>query len=445
MPEPLFDGATFDTDVEETRKFYCYRGTDQPKPGLFQGFTDIDRETVLNDDDGTLTGLTSKGAWVETISVNKEPFFDAPIETPECASDLPLNAATDAKCAPNTAKTSPYEYVTTSIYPECALDVPDSDAPLRKCEPYVWGSNCTTSDPSQVNSCVGVRMSRQLLLDKDDPFGNRQLKRMMGQNTFQRSALTANHGIYYIDTTVSAATQQNDGAKSINTFVGGQKYDLFFLYAKKTTQQIYEMYVGKGKPKDYGATSVKFGYMNIDTAKYRFGAAKPPGGSTAGELPKGWESLYDPDSGYLTLSIDMSSLADGFELPKPTDAPLGEALCQPKTICAWDTRAGTCNCTIKDPKNPNYKACNEKNEQNQDAICSWSVKELDCPLKGCPALQIAFEDYTPDDAADHHRPPAGLFSDSEEKQAWAVPLAPVSEGLSGKQCNYTTAPAVCAP
>jgi hypothetical protein len=239
VTEPLFavdkDGnPTFDTDVEAVKKQYCYRGTDQPKPGLFQGFTDIDRETVLNDDDGTLTGLTSKGVLPETISVNKEAFFDAPIETPECASDLPLNATKDAKCAPNTAKTSPYEYVTTAIFPECALDVPDSDAPLRKCEPYTWGSACTTSDPSQVNSCVGVNIYRQLLLDSESQSRSQQLKRMMGQNTFQRSALTANNGTYYIDTTVSAATQMAQGAKSINAFVGGQNYDLFFLYAKAT-------------------------------------------------------------------------------------------------------------------------------------------------------------------------------------------------------------------
>ncbi|MFN8603017.1 MAG: hypothetical protein U0842_21325 [Candidatus Binatia bacterium] len=451
VTEPLFKDDTFDTDVKEVKNLYCYRGTDQPKPGLFQGFTDIDRETVLNDDDGTLTGLVSKGNWVETISVNKEPFFDAPVETLECASDLPLNKAADAKCAPATAKTSPYEYVTTAIYPECALAVPDSDAPLRKCDPYVWGSNCTTSDPSQVNSCVGVNMYRQLLLDEDDPFGNRQLKRMMGQNTFQRSGLTANHGVYYIDTTVSAATQEAQGAKSINTFVGGQKYDLFFLYAKKTTQQTYEMYVGPGKSRDYGTTNVKFGYMNIDTAKYRFGAATPPGGKSAGDLPKGWESLYDPESGYLTMTIDMDSLKDDFDLKKPVDAndpkspTLGETLCKPKTMCRWDQGAGACQCAIDDPKDPRYKACQEKNADNQDAICSWSVKELDCPAKGCPALQIAFENYTPDDAPDHHRPPADDFSNSEVKKDWEVPLDPVAEGLSGKQCRYTSVPVACAP
>lgn len=73
------------------------------------------------------------------------------------------------------------------------------------------------------------------------------------------------------------------------------------------------------------------------------------------------------------------------------------------------------------------------------------MKELDCPAKGCPALQIAFENYTPDDAPDHHRPPADDFSNSEVKKDWEVPLDPVAEGLSGKQCRYTSVPVACAP
>jgi len=90
-------------------------------------------------------------------------------------------------------------------------------------------------------------------------------------------------------------------------------------------------------------------------------------------------------------------------------------------------------------------ACNEKNAANEDAICSWSVKELDCPAKGCPALQIAFEDYTPDDAPDHHRPPTADFSEPDIKKDWEVALNPVGADLSGKQCNYTKVPVVCAP
>jgi hypothetical protein len=99
----------------------------------------------------------------ETISVNKESFFNAPVCTTECASDLALNKTTDAKLPPNTADTSPYEYVTTALYPECALSVPESDAPLRLCDDKNWGSACTTSDPTQVNSCFGVPLYRQWL------------------------------------------------------------------------------------------------------------------------------------------------------------------------------------------------------------------------------------------------------------------------------------------
>ena len=57
---------------------------------------------------------------------------------------------------------------------------------------------------------------------------------MMGQNTFQRSGLTVNHGVYYVDTTVSKNTQTNAGAESVNTFVAGGVYDLFFFTPSRT-------------------------------------------------------------------------------------------------------------------------------------------------------------------------------------------------------------------
>src|SRR5262249_47616434 len=143
----------------------------------------------------------------------------------------------------------------------------------RFCADNNWGSACTTSDPAQVTtSCVGVPLFRQLLTSTEDA-GLDQQKRMMGQNTFQRSGLTVNHGKYYIDTTVSKAAQTKQRAVSVNVFVGGQKYDLFFLYAKKSTAQTYTMYVGTGKPMNWGDTHVSFGYMDIATAKYTFGAA----------------------------------------------------------------------------------------------------------------------------------------------------------------------------
>lgn len=452
VTEPLFIDGTFDTNVTALKQQYCYWAP-TAQPGTFTGFTDIDRETVLNDDDGSLTGLTStvknpiplptptpstppKG---ETLSVNKESFFNAPICTYECASDVPSNPTKDAKLPPNTANTSPYEYVTASIYPECALDVPNSKAVVRFCADQNWGSGCTTSDPTQPNSCVGIPIYRQLLTDGETA-GLKQQKRMMGQDTFQRSGLTVNHGSYYIDTTVS---KEKQGAKSPNVFVSGGKYDLFFLYAKKTTAQTYTMYVGEKHPKDFGTKNVKFGYVNIDSAKYRF---KEAGN---GALPAGWDSKYDADTGWLTLTVNMSSLADQFDLTKNvpgTEVPLGQKQCQPSSMCKWkvDGKNDTCQCSITDPTNYLYDECHEKNADGNDAICSWSTKDLDCPAQGCPGLQITFGIYAPDDAPNHHRPPPGFFSyDLNYPANWDVPFINEGSAIAGPQCAYSGTPPSC--
>ena len=90
---------------------------------------------------------------------------------------------------------------------------------------------------------------------------------MGGQSTYQRSTLTANHGTYFLDTSVSYKTQWTGEAftttrpcddpnvkpsddcfpRSVNVFVKGQcTYDMFFLFAKPVTKQTYQIYVGPG-------------------------------------------------------------------------------------------------------------------------------------------------------------------------------------------------------
>jgi hypothetical protein len=63
--------------------------------------------------------------------------------------------------------------------------------------------------------------------------------------------------------------------------------------------------------------------------------------------------------------------------------------------------------------------------------------------KGCPALQIALEEYTPDDV--DRRPAAMKFSDPLFKKNWDLALSPVGAGLAGSQCTYMKSPPVCAP
>src|SRR6202011_894226 len=88
---------------------------------LFRPFNDIDRQTVLNDDDGSLTGLLADSLPKprETLSINLDTFFRAPKVVPECASDR--HYSTDPKSAPATAITTPYEYVSSAIIPDCGL------------------------------------------------------------------------------------------------------------------------------------------------------------------------------------------------------------------------------------------------------------------------------------------------------------------------------------
>ncbi len=108
---------------------------------MFNNFTDIDRQTELNDDDGSLTG------YVNTISVNLDSFFNAPVETEECASDI-------------TANTSPYDYVTSVVYPGCGDNCPNVCVP-----PLAPGSAArsppttppTTSTPESTQATRGPR------------------------------------------------------------------------------------------------------------------------------------------------------------------------------------------------------------------------------------------------------------------------------------------------
>jgi len=115
-------------------------------------------------------------------------------------------------------------------------------------------------------------------------------------------------------------------------------------------------------------------------------------------------------------------------------------------MCSW--QSGKCGCNITDKSNYLYNACHEKNAAGNDAICSWATKDLDCPEKGCPALEITFpKGFTPDDATDHHRPAPSLFTfDPKYLTNWNVPFNDESSSIAGQQCTYVEpSTAQCAP
>ncbi len=223
VTQPLFKQGTYLTDDSEgptgVKANYCNWTSD-----MFNNWTDIDRQTELNDDDGTLTGYS------DTISVNKDPFFSAPQEGIECNSD-------------ETAKTSPYDYVTSVVYPDCGTTGTCGTVTVGNGSYATWNQDCANE------TCSGVPLYRQYDADRTGP---RHAIQMAGQSTYQRSTLAANNGLYYVDTTQSAEAQvKMQGPRSLlNVFQAGKTYYSFLLYAKPSTRQSYQIYVGKSPEGD---------------------------------------------------------------------------------------------------------------------------------------------------------------------------------------------------
>ncbi len=141
---PQFKRNKYRTDNDEAKKRYC---NPLPSNDMFNGFSAIDRQTELTDDDGSLTG------YAKTISVNEDPFFTAPVDGVECQSEGSTPEG-------GTARTSPYDYVTSVVYPDDAQFAKPIDPALgRTCgrgtvvDPN-WDSECSNQ------ACFGVPLYR---------------------------------------------------------------------------------------------------------------------------------------------------------------------------------------------------------------------------------------------------------------------------------------------
>ncbi len=342
----------------------------------------MDRQTELDDDDGSLTGL------IKTISVNQDPFFSAPVETPECASDVPTSVS------PGTAKTSPYDYVTSVVYPYCALSCGD-----------VWATDCTNPN------CYGVPLYRNNV--NPGELGTTPNIRMMGQATGQRSTLAVNNNSYYVDTTVSADDQRKVvGARgNLNVFEAGKTYYLFLLFAKPTTVQTYQLYVG---PTFNVNTDVSLVRVDISSSPLKFGAGSWP--------DSGWTRSYNATSGVLTVTMDMS--LPEFQLEY--DAARKEK-CQPQSFCTPNSDE-SCGCAL-DSGDPLYDECGK--------VCmNWAGKDIDRPTDGCFGISVTLSSgFTT--GPENGLPPAPKCF--PHNKLWNIPFDPASQEVAGS-CFYSTAP-----
>ena len=355
--EPLFEPITFsDYDPFKQNQTlvtdrYCTRANN-----MFSQFNHIDRQTVLNDDDGTLTGLLGKfgGTDRPAISINEDPFFNAPLTTPECLSDTNVTPPPLPQGAVPTATTSPYEWLSTAIYPDCAgtmcFDTRDNLGH--------WAADCTTQ------SCRGVPLYREYLTDTEFSNNTRPQIRMMGQSIFQRSTLSLNRAHYFVDTTQTCTSQggcpkctevENGMCKEFagspfnpTVFVGGHTYYMYVLYATPTTKQTYDIYVGPGATQS--GLNVSAVYVNPNG--YQF--TNPTDSSY---VQPDYTKLGD---GILSVTMDLTGQGTLFSNAK-------QFFCRPKSYCSVNN--GVCGC------NPANKDCDPSAND-----CSWGPNDIDCPV-----------------------------------------------------------------
>ena len=230
-----------------------------------------------------------------------------------------------------------------------------------------WNSDCGSS------FCYGVPLYRQFLAKDEASNMKGQEIRMMGMNFFQRSNLTANHGLYYIDTTVSDANQRAGlllaplQKPSLNVFKGGEEYYVMLIFAKETTKQTYQLYVGKDRDPD--ASKI------VRALRSPLKSSRPLDVNPA-DWPTKWVRKYDPASGILEVTVDLSDFKTQFDNAKMDR-------CKPETFCTWTGSAatGSCGCSDKlKTSNPDlYTECTKTLGDNKNNVCSWAVRATDCP------------------------------------------------------------------
>jgi hypothetical protein len=470
--EPITFPGTYRTDVTGVKKEYANVGGNTT---YFDNWSDVDRQTELSDDDGSLTGFN------QTISVNEDPFFAAPVQTAECRSAVGVDAsnACAGQSTPNTptARTSPYDHITTVLNPDpSAMD----DGWSRECS----NENCT-GVPMYRQYLTGVREGAaptrewakwmqnkcddqlQALQGKtrqvpaNDPYlspptGNAMLPltpsldpfqkfaqqcpspfiRLAGMNLFQRSALTVNNGRYFIDTTVSQDFQDRTfelpklppnppapnppNKRGVSVFKAGKSYYVFLLFAKKDTKQTYQIYVGPGFNEKTNVSGV-----TVDVTEMPITAAEIHPVPNAPYLTVTRDTGPGSNPGVVNVNLDFTKIDPKILDPENLNPDISymDETCQPHTYCTKVAGAGKTTCGCDEKKlgalgllNPFYKnVC--KN------ICEhWAVKDLDCPKGGCYGFKFTMPQGSPQafEAKDQMERPRPVVYPTDPSNPWAT-------------------------
>jgi hypothetical protein len=265
-----------------------------------------------------------------------------------------------------------------------------------------------------------VPLIRQNLNNGETVDPNLQGIRMMGANEWQRNALTNNYGTYYIDTASNAAAQSGSPVKNI--FEANHTYYVFLVYAKPTTHQTYQMWVGPGLPDNWAETNVFMTRVFPSTINFQTFDQTP-----AASWPSTWERKYDKLTGILTVTVDMN-----FTDFTTNFAQAKQDFCLPYSFCTLQSNKCVCN-----PADRDFQLCNANN------ICgAWAGKDIDWPSKandpvlgpvnGAYGFGLRFPSGFSADGQDHRPAPACVM---QADTGWNIPL--VQAMIPGDACFNT--------
>jgi cell migration-inducing and hyaluronan-binding protein len=409
----------YSTDFSTSLANYCNAETT-----MWNGFTDVDRQTELSDDDGSLTGL------IQTISVNSNQFFSAPTQDLECKSDIPDSAGNERA----TAKTSPYDYVTAVVY---ADDCSTSPGPNLSCDDHtnvnnrgMWTKACTNEQ------CFGVPLHRELMIKGETLPPT--LIHMGGQATGQRSTLIPNNMRYYIDTTVSEADQES--AQDLNVFEPSKTYHVFLLFAKppnstmaNQTVETFDVFVGKGLTGSTFLPTVHAEKAALPGSQYIFTSFDSDATTSpwldANPTSGKWTRSYSSTTGMLTVTVDMS--LSNFVTDYNNSI---QGRCQPLSMCKWVSMpaagASQCQCNTGSTLGGYLPLdCSA----NTSGICKWAIEDIDYPDNGA----YGFSFTLPDNFAYGAQPvPSPSCLTLANNPVWNVTFQQPTGTIAG-DCAYT--------
>jgi hypothetical protein len=254
-----------------------------------------------------------------------------------------------------------------------------------------------------------------------------------------------------MDTTVTKAKQLEVHAGNFTEFQGSttvnpRVYNVFFLFAKPSTTQTYDIYVGPGFNADVTKpdSDLKLVRADIATKKIVF---------TNEDWPPEWGTpTYKNGVLSVTVNMNFQEFIDAYNNERMDS-------CQPKSFCTWTGNAetGSCGCNANAVDYPDANLVNECKGTNDSNIppnapskplplCSWSTADVVCPQGGCYGFSFKLPAEFP--GPKPGLPPAGKCFPgpmaTPTPSPWNTPFVAASMTLSGglppAGCYYSPTP-----